>query len=259
MKMDKVSRQAFDDEVSRLYTEEGLGSCRIATRLQASPWQVKDALRRSKVVMRAPGSYAIRTHPLNQGAFSLLTQESAYWVGFLMADGSIVGRNQDVLKVSLSLRDRHHLVKLNSFLQGGGRRIGDDGQSCWVTFVSKDLTKDLARWGVLPRKTFTAEPLNGVQKRTSFWRGLFDGDGNIAKRDGHCTLSTASPAIHHHYRHFLISLGLPEPTLYQPPGEAVMQLHSDVKPSRQLLQNIYPEDASWYLDRKFLRARQLLG
>ena len=54
-----------------------------------------------------------RTCQLNEQAFSKLTPEAAYWVGFLMADGSIVGRS---VGIALALKDAGHLELFRAFM-----------------------------------------------------------------------------------------------------------------------------------------------
>lgn len=247
----------LDKQAVHLYVEEELGTTRIARQLSLTDWEVRKALDAHGVVRRHKNSYRIRTFPLREDAFSTLDEDAAYWVGFLMADGGIIGRDQDVLKVSQSIKDRQQLVKLNHFLVGGGRRIGDDGQSCWITFVSKRMTTDLAGWGVTARKSLTARPLKGVDGFNSFWRGIFDGDGNI-KHTGACRIATASPDIESSYIAFLQRLGCAQPWIYRPPTCASVEIRSTVEDSRVILAALYPPNAAWHLDRKFLRARQLL-
>src|SRR5487761_2239558 len=61
-----------------------------------------------KAVSDHKKKYAIR----NEGAFECVTPESAYWVGFLLADGSVRrDRNRSVrqLVLKISAKDRRHM------------------------------------------------------------------------------------------------------------------------------------------------------
>ena len=55
-------------------------------------------------------------HIYNTSAFkSIDTEEKAYWLGFLYADGDISVMNQLKLRVSLKAGDKDHLLKLKKF------------------------------------------------------------------------------------------------------------------------------------------------
>lgn len=72
------------------------------------------ALRRAGVKTRTK-SEARRKHPLDEGFFdSIDSEEKAYWLGFVTADGGVYeGR----LAVNLKHTDRRHLVKLKKALR----------------------------------------------------------------------------------------------------------------------------------------------
>ena len=56
--------------------------------------------------------------PVNEGAFSLDTEESAYWAGFLIADGCISVPQSGSPSVSINLMacDKTHLILFRAFL-----------------------------------------------------------------------------------------------------------------------------------------------
>lgn len=119
----------------------------------------------------------------NNTAFAMpLTDEAAYWVGFLMADGCV--NYKDEIEVFLHERDVAHLEKLRKFLCSRtnlyvARRV----LGTYVKFYqrSKQITTDLAQYGVVPRKTRIAEAV-GVEHNRHFWRGVIDGDGWLGEQ-----------------------------------------------------------------------------
>ena len=69
------------------------------------------------------------------------TEEKAYWLGFLYADGYVSKYNQ--VEVSLALKDKNHLEKLKVFINTNTNIITDDHR-CRLLFCSKELANDLA-------------------------------------------------------------------------------------------------------------------
>lgn len=139
-----------------------------------------------------------RKYSLNQNAFDEVTEESAYWVGFLMADGCVSDGEDGRYTLSLGLaeRDAVHVEKFRRFLGSGQvvRRekrpdrtrsikgsLVQGGRYARILIRSRRLVHALARYGVVPRKTFTARVI-GLENDRHFWRGAIDGDGWVFGR-----------------------------------------------------------------------------
>ena len=118
--------------------------------------------------------------------------EKAYWLGFLSADGCMIGSERhpegDHLSVRLAARDKGHLVKLKaalgahaSVLDGVSKGFGKPAPSANLNVGSRRLTDALVALGIGPRKSATVRPWDGPARlMPHFWRGLFDGDGSLA-------------------------------------------------------------------------------
>lgn len=114
------------------------------------------------------------------------SEEKAYWLGFLMADGSVVVRareNKYCMSVGLQIRDRGALEKLLCVV---GRGVGllreRDGRYVYCSLCSKKLCLDLISHGVVSNKSSGSDLyVVGVPEELlrHFWRGFFDGDGWI--------------------------------------------------------------------------------
>jgi hypothetical protein len=128
--------------------------------------------------------------PLNESAFSdpHNNPEAAYWIGFLMADGCVsmptYFSNTLHLILQISNRDALHLDNFKKFL-GSGHSIqhvpprGKNHRPMVRLDVASDrLCTDLARFGVIPRKSLIAKCI-GLERNRLFWRGVVDGDGWI--------------------------------------------------------------------------------
>jgi hypothetical protein len=140
---------------------------------------VYTALRRANV------EYRQKARTLDETAFDVVGEESAYWAGFLMADGCVVDRPGRWPEVKLSVKgaDRPHLEAFQRFLKTDhviGDKI-DHGRFPQVSLSVASrgpLVMALAKYGVVPRKTASARVF-GLEDNRHFWRGLVDGDGSI--------------------------------------------------------------------------------
>ena len=121
---------------------------------------------------------------LNEAVFDVITEESAYWVGFLMADGNIsYKRERPIIALHLKETDLPHLEKFRMFL-GSSHKIGHyvnkrfGNSSCSLSFSSERIATRLAEYGVVVRKCFVGKSI-GLQDSKHFWRGVIDGDGHL--------------------------------------------------------------------------------
>ena len=177
------------------------------------------------------------------------TEEKAYWLGFLYADGYISKYNQ--IEVSLSLQDEEHLIKLKQFINTNTNIIKDDHR-CRLLFCSKALTNDLALLGCVNNKslilTFPSDKQVPQYLLKHFLRGYVDGDGCLC-----CTNKTKDFSITSTKEFFdgmLKRTGWDSDKCnYYLSGKAITwRCHRDVMP--QYLKYLY-EDATIYLNRKY--------
>ena len=138
--------------------------------------------------MRTP-SEASRYLPLRETAFSVMNPETAYWIGFLMADGSVNSRTNEIA-LRLASVDLDHVLAFRDFVGSGHKvihiaRNGYDGKTAeHLVFHSDRMKADLAKWGVTPRKTWSASAPECLRLDPDFWRGVVDGDGCLQVRKG---------------------------------------------------------------------------
>lgn len=132
-------------------------------------------------------------HTLNDKYFENIdTEEKAYWLGFIMADGCVYGQGCSYrFQINVASRDREALEKLNKAL-GSNYEIRDKdvrgSQVSQLKINSTPLCKSLIRHGVIPRKSGKETMPDLPQELAShFIRGYFDGDGCIThgyKKEG---------------------------------------------------------------------------
>lgn len=134
----------------------------------------------------------------NEQAFDTInTEEKAYWLGFLYADGSL-GNSRNTVELQLSSKDKEHLRKFSQFMKYNGeiknkfnkKDKNEDTyyESCRVAFTNKHLWDSLNSKGCTPRKSLTLKfPSNSMFSDKSlirhFIRGYFDGDGSLGIYD----------------------------------------------------------------------------
>lgn len=110
------------------------------------------------------------------------TEEKAYWLGFLYADGCISSGNRNDIELSLQLSDKEHLQKFKNFIGFEGKLITDTYR-CRVSFKNRKMKSDLIKLGCTPRKslTLTFPTKEQVPKELipHFIRGYLDGDGCV--------------------------------------------------------------------------------
>lgn len=111
------------------------------------------------------------------------TEEKAYWLGFLYADGAI-GSTRNSIELSLKASDINHLKKFRKFLNFSiDKHIYQDDIRCRICINNKHLKEILISLGCTPRKsltiTFPSEQQVPKYLQKDFIRGYIDGDGSV--------------------------------------------------------------------------------
>ncbi len=121
-------------------------------------------------------------HNVNSNIFECIdSEEKAYWLGFIFADGYVSDNNR--FEVSLKLSDKKHLIKLKEFLEFSGN-LYEDSYRIRLCLSDKKLVCDLIKLGCIPRKSLILKyPNIPKELQHHFIRGYFDGDGSINNSD----------------------------------------------------------------------------
>ena len=110
---------------------------------------------------------------------TLDSDAKAYWLGFIAADGCVIG---NALIVRLALKDGHHLEQLREAMACDRPITIHHYRYSFASFEARSphLVAALARYGIVPRKSLTlAVPPFPTEVSGAFVRGYFDGDGTI--------------------------------------------------------------------------------
>lgn len=197
----------------------------------------------------------------NENAFKLYTPESAYWAGFIAADGCITG---ETLKICLSYKDIEHLEKFKKFLQST-HKISSNTDKYYraeIGFKNIQINEDLEyNYNITPKKSLIYEmPLLPEEVLPHFVRGYFDGDGCICESFSNKNSKTATLYT------TIVGSKLLIPELYNIIGiKGSIQEKSTTKTikyctnsSYKFLEYIY-KDPVEFLDRKYKYYLEILG
>lgn len=119
----------------------------------------------------------------NTRFFIKLSPVSAYWAGFIAADGILFNRDKS-LTIALNKRDTRHLYKFIKAVKSNAQ-VGfvKSNHSVHVSICSPPLFSSLVKLGITPNKSLTITYVDLPSSLMShFVRGVFEGDGWISGR-----------------------------------------------------------------------------
>lgn len=183
------------------------------------------------------------------------TEGSAYWLGFLLADGTVQARKDGRFSVEVSQKDLAHLHKLCNWAGSGTPTIRRQGKYSWyvVTWYDRVAYMDLLKWNCVPAKSKILQPPVGLPDDMirHVIRGYNDGDGGVypARRTIRMRGTEA----------FLLWVhdNLPFKSMVYPQGPTA-QLFSCGKSAVDNARWLY-EGAEYFMDRKREAAMELYG
>jgi Mor family transcriptional regulator len=194
LKRNKVSRPPIrccklpldqEKEVLDKY-DSGMSSMKLSEMYDVKPTTITKILKRNNV--RIKGTTGYRTCTLDETVFDQINERSAYWAGFLMADGVVTSQSPPRLGLMLSRVDEQHIYKFRSFLRSTHKvnRVtctlnAKEFLCSGLLISSRKLAESLGKFGVVPRKSHIAR-LIGLDANRHTFRGLVDGDGYISFR-----------------------------------------------------------------------------
>lgn len=138
-------------------------------------------------------------YPIDENVFEKIdTEEKAYWLGFLYADGYVAANNNQI-GLGLALNDILHLEKFKNFIKWEGEikiskehqfgskdnhnKKGEEMFSCRIIVSNEKMHQDLINLGCVPNKSlilkFPTEEQVPKEFQVAFIRGYFDGDGTL--------------------------------------------------------------------------------
>lgn len=173
--------EATQEKIQSLY-ESGLSSREVSKKLGVSKTSVLKFIDNT----REPSSY--RKHKVDEHFFKEIdTQEKAYWLGYLFADGSNNTKTGQI-SFSQSEKDKGAVYAFKKSIKSEhpitphtkGPSYSDETIQYRFQATSRIMSDDLAKHGCVANKTSCLEyPGINQSLNPHFIRGLFDGDGSV--------------------------------------------------------------------------------
>lgn len=166
--------------ISILY-QDGMSCCDLSVHFSISIPTVYKYLYQMNTPMRDLHTSHLK-HKLNNDYFSSISnQETAYWAGFIAADGSVASNS---LRIGLALKDKEHLELFSKHLESSApvsvHHYNKNGNANFEV-CSRQIILDLGKIGIVPRKTtILTWPNLPYHLLRHYLRGYFDGDGSIS-------------------------------------------------------------------------------
>ncbi|HHK5597049.1 hypothetical protein COI92_15985 [Bacillus anthracis] len=164
-------------EIIHLYAE-GKGTSEIAMLANVSARYIRMVLSDSNVPRRAIGSWK-RKYDITENYFKMWSNNMAYILGFIAADGVIQKENQCV---SISQKESYILEDIKQELNTSQPLYQNKKTGVYMLNInSKTIKDDLMNiHGINPCKSFNIEfPYVPEEYLHHFVRGYFDGDGHV--------------------------------------------------------------------------------
>lgn len=236
----------------------GISTIKISKELNISRSRFSDYLKQQGVkVNKLPHKKKI-----NENIFEIIdTEEKAYWLGFLYADGCVASGRRSDIELSLQLSDKEHLQKFKDFIGFEGKLI-TDSYRCRVTFKNNKIKSDLIKLGCTPRKsltlTFPTEDQVPKELIPHFIRGYLDGDGCII-----CTEKTKNVSIlgtKHILENICLYSKIPKERIYTSSSKSDKIFRLELNSQNDILkfcEYIY-KNSTIHMDRKFNKYKMLV-
>ena len=188
--MTKQEIEIRRDKVVKLYTEEGKSINQIANELNVDWSTIKrDLVKRNIEIQKTRNQYT-SSNGISDNLFKeIRDSDSAYWLGFLYADGSIrKDRNEITLDLQeqdkSTVEDFHNYCNNKNSIREHNISRDDKIYKSYVSgFSNVAVKQNLINLGCVPNKslilTFPNEEQVPQQYVYDFVRGYIDGDGYI--------------------------------------------------------------------------------
>ncbi len=169
----------IETKIINKYIKEKKSASNVAKELNIKMHYVYYTLRKNNINRRSLSNSHI-VHSFDRNFFSKIdTEEKAYFLGFLYADGNV---HRNAMQICLQPRDEVILIKLKDCLKATHKITNDRGYKRF-TITSEDFVNQLENLGCHRQKTFSIRfPNNNIVPNhliRHFIRGYFDGDGCI--------------------------------------------------------------------------------
>lgn len=171
------------------YSQNKLSIKKLSLKYSITEQRIRGIIYRAHQKMHSNQVY--RKYTFNESYFEKIdTEEKAYWLGFLVADGSVRCASNSgcitttVLSLGLSVVDKKHVEKFAKALEANNP-IYTVNKAAIITLRSEKICSDLKVLGIVQNKTGKCyKPEISEELERHFWRGVCDGDGHLYLHGG---------------------------------------------------------------------------
>ena len=216
-------------------------------------------------------SEAATKYEVVSGFFSAIdTEEKAYWLGFMYADGYVTGTK--IVGCKLSTKDEEHLIKLRNTLSPTkplyydetSQGFGNNTKSVALILTNRNLFKDLVSKGCIQNKskllTFPNENIVPKELIHHFIRGYFDGDGSVTagiNPKGHIRILIGIVGTESFLSEIRKALSLEDTKyLYKYKNKDIHELKVGGTNVVKAIYNFLYKDATVFLERKYIKFKE---
>ena len=246
------------EQAKKLY-KQGKSLRQIGEVLNIDRKKLSKKLKEDGIIIRDPnkntGGKAKRIKEVDETIFENIdTEEKAYWLGFLYADGYVNNRQ---VELTLKADDLEHIEKFKNFMKSNHKiSYRKDINAYRITICSTKIAYDLNNLGCVQAKslilTFPTEEQVPNDLIHHFMRGYFDGDGCISYGQGQyrlCILGT-SDFLDEYENYILNVLDRTNRNKRKLNGQASSIQYAGTKQVNKIYNFLY-KNATIYLERKY--------
>ena len=187
-----IIKQEHIEFINKKY-KEGLSQIDISKIMQVSPSLISKIMKENNIKIRTDREQALK-YKCNEMFFNKIdTEEKAYWLGFMYADGYIQNKRKHSnykIGITLSEVDKKHLEKFNESLSSDYEiktyeqsETSYGGAYSKLIISSERLALDLMNKVCILKKTdklkYPNDNIVPKELKIHFIRGYIDGDGSV--------------------------------------------------------------------------------
>lgn len=187
MNIIRTFEKEIENKICQQYQEEGQTITFLARYYHCRDEAIRAVLIKNNIQIKKKGLSKNRL--LKEDFFDTIdTEEKAYFLGLMFADGNVAldSKRSPMISLQLKISDIEILQQLRTILNMHSNLIYDkrkNKESAILSFRNSHMADSLAKYGIIPQKTYKTKHLPEVPKEflRHFLRGLLDGDGSIYK------------------------------------------------------------------------------
>lgn len=232
--------------------------------------RISKILTSNDVKLRTLSEAATKYEVVSDFFSTIDTEEKAYWLGFMYADGYVTGTK--IVGCKLSTKDEEHLIQLRNTLSPTkplyydetSQGFGNNTKSVALILTNRNLFKDLVSKGCIQNKskllTFPNENIVPKELIHHFIRGYFDGDGSVTagiNPKGHIRILIGIVGTESFLSEIRKALSLEDTKyLYKYKNKDIHELKVGGTNVVKAIYNFLYKDATVFLERKYIKFKE---